>query len=134
MLSINRTLLIVLPVVVILLSGCLQQEPPTYIDVSPEKAKELIETYPDLIIIDVSPNYERGHLPGALNYYLGNGSLDNALLTLQKNGKYLVYCHSDSASIQAAQQMIDAGFKTVYRLEGNYRAWVNAGYDVETGW
>jgi len=35
-------------------------------------------------------------------------------------------------SITAAQKLIDAGFKTVYRLEGNYSAWVNAGYEVET--
>ena len=30
-----------------------------------------------------------------------------------------------------AQLMEDAGFKKVYRLEGNFGAWVAAGYDVE---
>ena len=30
-----------------------------------------------------------------------------------------------------AQLMEDAGFKKVYRLEGNFSAWVDAGHDVE---
>ena len=118
----------------ILFSGCLQQEETSesYIDVSPQGAKELIEKNPDLIIIDVSPFYSQGHIPGAVNYYVGDGSLDDAVLMLDKNKKYLVYCHSDSASIEGAQKLVDAGFKNVYRLEGNYRAWVDAGYEVES--
>ena len=104
----------------------------SYTDVSALEARELIENTPDLVIIDASPNYARGHIPGAVNYYLGDGSLDNAIPTLDMKGKYLIYCHSGSASITAAQKMIDAGFKTVYRLEGNFRAWINAGYEVET--
>lgn len=104
---------------------------PTYTDVSPVEAKELIDTIPDLIVIDVSPDYAQGHLPGAVNYYLGGGALDAAIPTLDKNGKYLVYCHFESASRAGAQKLIDAGFKNVYRLAGEYDAWVAAGYPVE---
>lgn len=100
-------------------------------DITPEEAKDLIENNPDLIIIDVSPNYANGHLPRSVNYYIGDGSLDNAISILDKEGKYLVYCHVDSASIGGAQKPVDAGFKNVYRLEGNYSAWVDAGYEVE---
>ena len=102
-----------------------------YMDVSPAEAKELIDNNPDLIIIDVSPSYDNGHLPGAINYYIGDGSLDEAIPSLDKDAKYLVYCHVDSASIGGAQKLIDAGFSNVYRLEGNYRAWIDAGYPVE---
>jgi len=118
----------------VLLSGCTdqQEEQTGYMDVTAEKAKNLIDTKPDLIIIDVSPNYDDGHIPGAINYYIGDGSLDDAIPTLDKNKEYLVYCHVDSASISGAQALIDAGFTTVYRLEGNYQAWVDAGYDIET--
>jgi len=42
-----------------------------------------------------------------------------------------VYCHGDGPSIAGAQKLIDAGFKYVYRLEGNYGAWVDAGYEIE---
>ena len=116
------------------IGGCTQQQGDTqitYIDVSPAEAKELIDENPDLIIIDVSPHYDQGHLPGAVHYYLGDGSLDNAIPTLDKNKTYLVYCHIDSVAIQGAQKLIDAGFQNVYRLDGNYSAWVDAGYPIE---
>jgi rhodanese-related sulfurtransferase len=116
-------------------AGCAEQEneeASSYIDVTAEEAKDLIDTKQDLIIIDVSPNYDKGHIPGAVNYYVGDGSLDNAIPNLDKDKEYLVYCHVDSASISGAQKLIDAGFKTVYRLEGNYQAWIDAGYPIET--
>ena len=120
--------------ILLVVVGCNQQQESTqgnYIDVSPAEAKELIDTNPDLIIIDVSPHYAEGHLPGAVHYYLGDGSLDRAIPTLDKSKTYLVYCHVDSVAIQGAQKLVDAGFKNVYRLEGNYRAWVDAGYPIE---
>jgi len=117
-----------------IIGGCTQQQMSSqdaYIDVTPAEAKELIDENLDLIIIDVSPNYALGHLPGAVNYYLGDGSLDKAIPTLDKGKKYLVYCHVDSVAIQGAQKLVDAGFMNVYRLKGNYKAWVDAGYPIE---
>lgn len=103
----------------------------SYTDLTPAQAKELIDSNPDVIIIDVSPEYDNGHLPGAVNYYLGDGSLDEAIPMLDKDATYLVYCHVDSVAIAGAQKLVDAGFTNVYRLEGNYSAWVEAGYPVE---
>ncbi|MBD3208527.1 MAG: hypothetical protein GF370_03685 [Candidatus Nealsonbacteria bacterium] len=108
---------------------CIDQN--AYNDVTPMEAAMLIEMKPEMIIIDVSPHYEDGHLPGAVSYYVGDGSLDQAIPILEKNQEYLVYCHVDSAAILGAQKLIDAGFNRVYRLEGNYSAWVGAGYPVE---
>jgi rhodanese-related sulfurtransferase len=102
-----------------------------YMDVSPKQAKELIDTKPELTVIDVSPAYDNGHIPGAVNYYVGDGSLDRAIPNLDPEAEYLVYCHTDSASILGAQKLVDAGFTSVYRLEGNYGAWVDAGYPTE---
>lgn len=124
--------LVLLPLVII--GGCMPQQESTqgtYVDISPAEAKELIDQNPDLIIIDVSPHYAQGHLPGAVHYYLGDGSLDEAIPTLDKNKTYLVYCHVDSVARQGAQKLIDSGFQNVYRLEGNYSAWVDAGYPIE---
>ena len=102
-----------------------------YMDITPVEAQDLIDTTPNLTIIDVSPNYDEGHLPGSVNYYVGDGSLDEAIPTLDKNTPYLVYCHFESASRAGAQALTDAGFIEVYRLEGDYPAWVDAGYEVE---
>jgi len=116
----------------LILFGCTSETKSAYVDLSPMEAKELIDNTPEIIIIDVSPFYAQGHIPGAINYYLGDGSLDDAIPTLDKSKIYLVYCHVDSVSIAGAIKLIDAGFETVYRLEGNYSAWVDAGYPVET--
>lgn len=108
-----------------------QKKQQSYTDLAPKEAKELIDSNSEIIIIDVSPHYAKGHLPGAINYYLGDGSLDKAIPTLNKDATYLVYCHVDSVSIAGAQKLVDAGFKNVYRLKGNYSAWVDAGYPIE---
>lgn len=102
-----------------------------YIDISVDAAKRLIEANPDIIILDVSSAYENGHIPGAINYYVGDGSLDEAIPSLDPESTYLVYCHFESASRLGAQKLINAGFENVYRLEGNYAGWVDAGYGVE---
>ncbi|MFA4915825.1 MAG: transposase [Syntrophales bacterium] len=73
------------------------------------------------------PGRKQGH-PVTL---LGDGSLDKAIPTLDKGKTCLVYCHSDTLSILGARKLIDEGFNKVYRLKGNYRAWVQAGYPVE---
>ena len=109
-----------------------EEEEVSYTDISAAEAKQLIDDSADVIIIDVSPIYAAGHLPGAVNYYVGDGSLDAAIPTLDKDATYLVYCHAESASRQGAQKLVDAGFTNVYRLEGEYDAWVDAGYPVET--
>lgn len=129
-----KTLIVSLGLVIVLLAaGCASCAPAKsgYVDVTPQEAKALIDKHSDLVIIDVSPAYAQGHLPGAVSYYLGDGSLERAIPILDKNGKYLVYCHVDSVSIAGAQRLVDAGFATVYRLKGNYSAWVAAGYPVE---
>lgn len=102
-----------------------------YTDVNPEEARQLIDNTPNLVIIDVSPNYDEGHLPGAVNYYVGDGTLDSVIPTLDKDTPYLVYCHFESASRLGAQKLADAGFTNVYRLNGDYSGWVGAGYPIE---
>ena len=116
-------------IISVFLLGC--DEIIGYTDLTAQEAKDLIDTTPDLVIIDVSPHYDKGHLPRAVHYYLGDGSLDAAIPNLDPNGEYLVYCHVDSVAIAGAQKLVDAGFKTVYRLEGNFAAWEDAGYSIE---
>jgi len=101
-----------------------------YLDVEVDAAYQLTRDEEDLVIVDVSPNLDQGHLAGAVNYYVGDGSLDSAIPTLDKTVPYLVYCHVDSAAILGAEKLVEAGFPTVYRIVGNYAAWKNAGYPI----
>jgi len=102
-----------------------------YTDITPQEAKKLIDENPGMtVIIDVSPYYTDGHLPGAIHLQLGK-MLDMAIPTLNKDKNYLVYCHGDGPSMAGAQKLVDAGFKMVYRLKDNYGGWVAAGYPIE---
>lgn len=102
-----------------------------YTNISAEKAYNMIMEMPEIIIVDVSPIYNKGHIKGAVSAYVGDGTLDMKLEVWDKDATYLVYCHSDEASMLGAQKFIDAGFEKVYRLEGNYKAWLKAGYPIE---
>jgi rhodanese-related sulfurtransferase len=104
----------------------------TYMDIKPDLAYEKLMNDDFDMIIDVSPKYDEGHLPGSVNYYIGDGSLDAVIPTLDKNLTYLVYCHVDSASVPGAQKLVDAGIEKTYRLEGNLGAWIDAGYPIES--
>ncbi len=106
----------------------------TYIDIPPSEAysKYLNGTF-DLIIDVVGLDiYDLGHLPGAVNYVWADGTLADMIPTLDENLTYLVYCHTDPPSTASAQAVVNAGIKNTYRLEGNYRSWVDAGYPTET--
>ncbi len=106
----------------------------TYMDILPAEAYERLQNNEfDLIIDVVGLNiYSLGHLPGAVNYVWADGTLNNTIPTLDKNLTYLVYCHTDPPSTASAQAMVNAGFEHIYRLEGNYKAWKDAGYPIET--
>lgn len=103
-----------------------------YYEITPAEAKAMIDDESQsLVVIDVSPLWAAGHLPGALELPLG-AALDDAVSTLDMAVPYLVYCHGDEPSRAGATQLVEEGFSPVYRLIGNYGAWTDAGYPVET--
>ena len=105
----------------------------SFIDIAASVVKSKIDAGDFEAILDVSPLFNASHLPGATNAKGSTGGTDlsELIVGMDKTKSYLVYCHSDSPSMAGAQLMEDAGFENVYRLEGNFSAWVDAGYDVE---
>jgi rhodanese-related sulfurtransferase len=106
----------------------------TYMDIPPSEAYSMYQNGTFDLIIDVVGLgiYNSGHLPGAVNYVWADGTLNEMIPTLDENLTYLVYCHTDPPSTASAQALVNAGIMNTYRLEGNYRAWVNEGYPTET--
>lgn len=102
-------------------------------DIMAAKTKSKIDASEFMAIFDVSPHFDEGHLPGATNANpsAGGTALSELIADMDKSKTYLVYCHADAPSMAGAQLMEDAGFTNVYRLEGNYGAWVDAGFMVE---
>ena len=107
---------------------------PSFTSVSPEDAAAITADPPDgLVVLDVRTpeEYAEGHLDGAVLVDFYDADFADQLAALDKDVPYLVYCHVDSASIGGAEALVNAGFPTVYRLQGNYAAWVDAGYPIE---
>ena len=106
----------------------------TYMDIKPKEAYERYSNEEFDLIIDVVglDIYSLGHLPGAVNYIWADGTLNSKISELNSSWTYLVYCHTDPPSTASAQALVNAGFDHIYRLEGNFGAWKNEGYPVET--
>lgn len=72
----------------------------------------------EVVVIDVRTpaEFDEGHLEGAVNHNVEDGSLADALASLDPAGEYIVYCRSGRRSAIAAQQMAEAGFVNVTDL------------------
>ncbi len=105
----------------------------SFVDIAASEVKSKIDAGDFEAIYDVSPLFSEGHLPGATNANgnAGGTDLSELIESMDKTKQYLVYCHGDAPAMSGAQLMENAGFKNVYRLEGNFGAWVDAGYEVE---
>jgi len=89
-----------------LLSSCGNNEEATTMD------------YSTAIIIDVrtTEEFAAGHLDGALNYNVEDGTLEQALPSLDPNANYVVYCRSGRRSAVALDLMKENGFTQIADL------------------
>ena len=77
-----------------------------------------IVDYSAATIIDVraADEYAAGHLAGAVNHNVEDGSLESALASLDPEASYVVYCRSGRRSEIAAEIMKANGFTQVADL------------------
>ncbi len=98
-----------------------------HIDITPEQARDLIDTTPDLIVVDVREPYEycgaAGHIPGALNYPWNSGVLEGRYEELPADGPVLVVCAAGGRSNRAANFLDSKGLATVYDMLGGMSVW-----------
>ncbi len=82
----------------------------------------------DIVILDVRTPKEiaQGKIEGAVEINWFDGDSAEKIKTLDKNKTYLVYCKSGGRSGKCVNMMSDAGFESLYNLEGGYTAWVKA--------
>ncbi len=97
--------------------------------VDADKAQELIDSEPDLVVVDVRTPEEiaTGTLPGAISIDLSSPTFQSQVEALDRDATYLVYCRSGNRSAQATSLMSELGFTNVYELDGGIVAWVNDG-------
>lgn len=101
---------------------------PAHTDVTPQQARELIDSADGLVVVDVREPYEycdeAGHIPGALNYPWNSGVLRAQYEELSMDVPILVVCRSGGRSNQAANFLDSKGFPEVYDMLGGMSSWL----------
>ena len=104
-------------------------------DVTPQEAKAMIDGNADLIVVDVReeqseycdedplPPVPPGHIPGAFNYPLASGVLEERYTELPPDGEIMVVCRSGHRSHQAAVFLDSKGYLYIYDMSGGMSAW-----------
>jgi len=101
-----------------------------YVDVDVGEARGLIDST-NIMVIDVSADYSEGRLLNAVWYNYFDETLNWAVPLLENTGSYLVYSRDDESSLVAVEMLVEAGFVSVYRLDGGFLAWESSGEEVE---
>jgi rhodanese-related sulfurtransferase len=114
-------------------------------NVSPSIAREILKQK-GVFVLDVRTpaEYKNGHIEGAKLIPLKNVpsydpvSVSDSQLLLNRMGELpknktaiiLVYCKSGKRGSDACQLIVNAGYKSVYNIQGGLESWVNAGYPI----
>ena len=111
---------------VLLLAGCSSSSSAVDLNVSEFSSKV---TEAGIITLDVRTpgEFNEGHIEGAQLIDFQSGNFENEIATLDKSKTYAVYCRSGNRSGQAVKVMSDAGFTSVYNLNGGVIDWANSG-------
>jgi rhodanese-related sulfurtransferase len=84
------------------------------------------------VYLDVrEPNeWNLGRIPGAV--FIPRGTLETTIeQRIPRDANVVVYCASGNRSALAADTMREMGYEHVSSLRGGFRAWVDAGGEVE---
>jgi rhodanese-related sulfurtransferase len=119
--------LFLIPAFLLLLSGGIATRVQAYTNVTPQQARQMIETTSALIVVDVREVNEYcgayGHIPGALNYPWISGVLENDYAELAFDAETLVVCQSGHRSALASEFLDSRGFLHVYSMQGGMSVW-----------
>ena len=97
----------------------------SYMNITAQQAKEIMDTEEGYIILDVrtEEEYAEGHIPGAKNLDVTNeAEFLKGVDKLDKDNTIYIYCRSGRRSRTAAKHLVDRGFNVV-DLKGGYSAW-----------
>lgn len=86
--------------------------------------EKLIQTSnAQLIDVRTPGEYAGGHLKNAINFDWNGNNFEAQIKKLDKQKPVFVYCLSGGRSASAASNLRNAGFKTVYEMNGGMMKW-----------
>ena len=103
-------------IIMFLITACGEQK---YQVIDTNKALELINSGVVLIDVRTREEYNREHIPNAVNIPLDQ--IDT--IGYQTDTKIIVYCQTGTRSRQAIQTLLDMGYTNLYDLDGGLLNW-----------
>ena len=110
--------------VMLLFAGCSQAkgnaQEASFVNITAEKAKQLMDTEENYIILDVrtQEEYDQGHIPGAILIPDNRIDADAEKILTDKNQLILVYCRSGRRSKLAAERLVQLGYTNIKEFGG----------------
>ena len=101
-------------------------------EVTAQQVMALQQTGQPVTLLDVRDLQEvnLGKIPGAL--HISRGNLETKVEALiARDARIIVYCASGNRSAFAADTLHEMGYAHVASMAGGFRAWAEAGGDVE---
>ncbi len=97
--------------------------------------KKRLETSPDLCIIDVREDDEwhEQHIPGVKHIPKDQIKTNITASVSELDRPIYLHCRGGVRSLDAAQFLLDLGYKEVYSVEGGIVEWERSGYPVKRG-
>ena len=103
----------------ILLVSCANPQE-VYMNITPETAKQIMDTSKDYIILDVrtQEEFDQAHIPGAI--LIPNDQINDEAehVLTDKNQLILVYCRSGRRSKMAAEELVKLGYTNIKEFGG----------------
>jgi glyoxylase-like metal-dependent hydrolase (beta-lactamase superfamily II)/rhodanese-related sulfurtransferase len=104
-----------------------------YLNIKASDLKRMIETEPNMVLIDVrEPNELRGlgAIDGVVNIPMDQIMYRKANLDEYRGRKIVMICQTGGRSMEAAHTLVSRGYKNIYNLSGGTLAWMLAGNPV----
>lgn len=98
---------------------------------SPNDLDSMITNAKDVVIVDLrsAEEYEKAHIPGAVNHPKEKWSLTSPL---DRDKTNVMYCYNQQChlAMKACLEFARKGFR-VMELEGGWASWKDAGFKIE---
>lgn len=101
-------------------------------EVSAEEVMDMQRRGEKVVLLDVRDLQEvnLGKIPGTL--HISRGNLETKVeAQIPRDAHVVIYCASGNRSAFAAERLAEMGYQDVASMAGGFRAWVEAGGDVD---
>lgn len=112
----------------LILSSCNWYRDSDSIKLDPKAFNAEITKEVQLIDVRTPKEFAQGHIPNALGINYNSENFKDSLRLLDKSKPVYIYCRSGKRSGKSVSEFKEAGFNTIYELEGGLLNWRSEGY------